>query len=124
MFADLLLLQLTMLLREVLLPLAPRVLIVSRNEKKTVTAWAERLANQLHPGFLGGSTCLTAITGYTGTNYIFPSMLSALVSRDDMVQGKLSSFLTTILTGVLVTFENLKSGQLSRRATGTLNHRS
>ncbi len=41
-----------------------------------------------------------------------------------MVQGKLSSFLTTILAGVLVTFEDLKSSQLSLRPIGTLNHSS
>jgi len=104
------------------LPLAPGVWVVSGDVKKASTAWLGRLINQSHPGLMRGPTCLAAITGYTGTNYIFPGMLSTPVSWDDMVQGKLSSFPATILAGVLVTFENLESGQLSLKPKGALNH--
>ena len=106
------------------MPFTTNLRIVSRDVKKAVIAWSGRLANQSHPCLLRGSTCLTAITGYTGTNYIFPGMLSISVSRDDMVQGKLSSFSAAILAGVPVTSENLKSGQLSPRPAGTPNHKS
>jgi hypothetical protein len=43
-------------------------------------------------------------------------VLTALITRDDMVDGELVSFLATILAGIVVAVENLKAGQLSLRA--------
>jgi hypothetical protein len=83
---------------------------MGENIKRVSPPWLGWLMNQSHPGFLGGSACLATITGNTGTDHIFPGMLSAPVSRDDMVQGKVSALLATILAGVLVTLENFKSG--------------
>ena len=73
------------LLEEVFLPFTPRGREVSGDVKKTVIAWPGRLTNQSHPSLLRGSTCLSTVTGDTGTNDIFPSMLPASVSRDDVV---------------------------------------
>ena len=50
------------------------------------------------------------VARYAGTNHILPDMFTASVSGDDMVQGKLMGRLATILAGVLVAVENLKSG--------------
>ena len=61
-----------------------------------------------------------SIAGYAGANQIFPVMLAIAVSRDDMVQGKLTGLLAAILAGVAVAIENLKASQFSL-AAGTLN---
>ncbi len=53
------------------------------------------------------------VTGRTGTDHIFPGVLAASVSRNDMVQGKLSSLLVAILAGILVAVEDLETSQLS-----------
>ncbi len=53
-----------------------------------------------------------AITGDTGANHIFPCVLTVPVAWNDMIQGKMSGFLTAILAGKVVAIENLKAGQL------------
>lgn len=60
------------------------------------------------------------ITGDTGADHIFPGVLAAAVSWDNVVQGKLSAFSAAILAGVVVTVENAKAGQLSL-LSGALN---
>jgi hypothetical protein len=61
------------------------------------------------------------ITAYAGANHIFPDVFTTSISWDDMVQGKLANFLTTILADVVVTVENLKASQLPL-VPGTLNY--
>jgi len=58
---------------------------VGGDAEKEADTRGGRLTNQSHPGFTGGSTCLTTITGDTGANYILPNMLTTPVSGDDMV---------------------------------------
>jgi hypothetical protein len=68
-----------------------------------------------------GFACLVPITGYTGTNHIFPDVLTASIPRDNMVYGKLAGFLPTILASVAVTVKNFKASQLPL-VPGALNH--
>ena len=49
------------------------------------------------------------IAGYAGTDYIFPGVLTTPVPGDNVVQGKILGFLPAILTGVVVTIENLQA---------------
>jgi hypothetical protein len=90
------------------------------DDEEGATTWWRGKTNKFHTGFLGGSARLAAITGNTGTDYIFPGMLTTAIAGDDMVQGELPALLTAVLAGVSVTVENLKAGQLSF-ATGTLD---
>ena len=86
-----------------------------RNVGMTIAVWLNRLMTQPHPGLLGSPAGLAAITGYTGTHYIFPGVLAAPVAWYDVVQGKLPGFLATVLAGIMVTFEDLESGQFLLR---------
>ena len=56
-----------------------------------------------------------AVAGDAGANHIFPGVLTTPVAWNDVVQGKLPSFLTAILAGVVVAIENLKASQSSLR---------
>ena len=69
--------------------------------------------HQLHPGLARGPTRLATITGDTGADHIFPGVLTAPIAGYDMVQGKLLGFLPAVLTGRMVTVEDLKASQLS-----------
>jgi len=66
--------------------------------------------NQSHLGFFRGLTRFTAIAGYAGTNYVFPYMLTASVSWDYMVEGKLAGCPAAVLAGIAVAVEDLKAG--------------
>jgi len=104
------------------LPFALDIWIVSGDVEKTGNTRLGRLTDQFHPSFLWCPACLTPIAGYAGTDNILPGMLPAPVTRDNMVKGKVTGYLTTILAGILVTFEYFKSGHLPDRPMWTLNH--
>ena len=78
--------------------------------KAVIPARATGMVNQSHPGLLRSSACLVAIAGNAGANYILPRLLSTSVAGENMVQGKLMRFLTTVLAGMPVAIENLKAG--------------
>jgi len=80
---------------------------VTGNVEKTTTAWLSRRMLQSHSSFFRSFASLTTIAGYAGTDYIFPGVLTPPVPGDNVVQGKILGFLPAILTGVVVTIENL-----------------
>ena len=47
-----------------------------------------------------------------GADDVFPGVLSAAVAGDDMVQGKLSTFFTAVLAGVVIAFVDVVAGEL------------
>ena len=83
------------------------------NVKEVVTAWRASRVQYSHPGFFRCLSSLATITGGTGADHVFPGVLATAIPGDDMVQSELSSYLTTILAGILVAVEHLKAGQLS-----------
>ena len=106
------------------MPFIPGLRIVSGDIKKTVTTWPDRLAEQLHAGFLRCPAGFTPIAGHTSADDVFPDMLPIPVSRHDMVQSKLAGFFTAILASIVVSPENLESGQLSLSQIGAPDHGS
>jgi hypothetical protein len=103
----------TILAGEISLPFVTGLYEVGGDVEKAATLWRRGGVSQLHSGFLRGLASLTTITGDTGTDDIFPGMLTTPVAGDDMVNSKLSSLLATVLASVLVTVEDLRASQLS-----------
>jgi len=73
-----------------------------------------RLADQVHPDFMGQVIGFPSITLNTGTNNILPSRYAALIPGNHMVQIKLTPIedLSAILAGILVPLENVMPGKL------------
>jgi len=109
-------------LGEVLLQFTAGGRVVGGDVKRAPIVWLGRLADEFHAGLLGSSAGLTAVTGHTGTDHIFPGMLSAPVARDDVVEGKLACFPAAILAGIVVTPKYLKPAQLPPQPEGTFDH--
>lgn len=72
----------------------------------------EWLSQQLHPRFPGGTTRFALIAGLAGGDHVVPCVLSAHVSRKDMVQSYLTGLPATVLAGILITDENPSPRQL------------
>ena len=73
-----------------------------------------RFADQAHVRFSREPVALTRIARDTGANHVFPVGGAAPIARHDMIQIELAPIeqLPAILTGVLVTFEDIVPGKL------------
>ena len=73
-----------------------------------------RLPEELHPCFVGESITFPCIAGNAGTDDIFPSGLAATIARENMIDIEFRTIEvnSTILTGVLVTLENIMPSEL------------
>ncbi len=94
---------------------------MERDVKGDIAVGLRRLTGQLHSGLLGGSACLVTVAGDAGADHVLPGVLTALVSWNNMVYGKLPAFLTAVLAGMVVTVKDPKARQPSL-GSGTLNH--
>ena len=72
-------------LRQVFLPFTVVLKIVVGDVEKLVTPWPGWGVNQFHISLFSGFACLSAVAIYTGTNYILPDVLTASISRDNVV---------------------------------------
>ena len=94
---------------------------MTRDIEGQVVTRLEGLSDKLHISLFRRSTCLAAVTGYTGADYILPAVFTTLVSWQNVVYGKLMACLGAILAGIAVAMKNTKAGQLFLMA-GTFNH--
>jgi len=79
------------------------------NVYKRPPLWPFRLPNQCHVHFLGEPVAFARVTFDARANHVFPTSRSAAVARDDVVKIQIAAIesVTAVLTGVLVTLENV-----------------
>ena len=94
---------------------------MTRDIEGQVVTWLVGLTDKLHISLFRRSARLVAVTGYAGTDHIFPAVFTTLVSWQNVVYGKLMAYLGAILAGIAVAMKNTKAGQLFL-ITGTFNH--
>jgi len=92
-------------------PFLSGLTVVIGDAEEKLVAGISRFTDELHPGFLRGSSCLAAVAEHTGAYHIFPGMLTSPVAGNDVVQSQLSGLLAAVLAGVFITVEYLIAGQ-------------
>lgn len=72
-----------------------------------------RSATQFYPGLLGGAATLASVAGDAAANDVLPGRLSALGSRDDVVEIELGArrHAVTILAGIRIAGENVRAAE-------------
>ena len=90
---------------------APSLLVrqVLREDMVGIGARLERLAQQVHPRFLGRAARLAVIAGLAGRNQVLPRVLAPTVPWEDMVERQVLRLLAAVLTGEAVAHKDLAS---------------
>jgi len=80
-----------------------------------------RFAQQPHVGLLERAPPFFQIAGWAGGDQVRPTVLSAAMARDDVVQGKLRFVLSTVLTAVVIPAKYFLLGK-TNAGIGSLDH--
>ena len=68
-----------------------------------------RMADEFHISLFGGSARLAPVTGSAGADNILPAVFTVLVTRHNVVYGKLVAGLGAVLAGIVVTLKNAEA---------------
>ncbi len=81
-------------------------------EQKRMHRWLLRRSQQTHPGMFGCAVAFPVIAGRAGANKVLPCITSTLGFRNDMVDRHSSVRPAAILTGSVVSPNNVLLGEL------------
>jgi hypothetical protein len=83
-------------------------------DEETAIAGGGGLTGKTHPRLLRSTTGLAAVARLAATDNILPSVSAPSMSGDDVIKSQLLGLLAAVLTGVVISTEDLDAGELSR----------